>query len=163
VGYATVEILPDRVRKTFKAGKTQDAEFLANRHARELLAYSVVPFATPKLLASGDDWIESELCTPILKVPNSRKYLDSLRLLLHQVHDAGWWHGDAALVNVVVHPERGVLLIDWEALSPAAADRSYDLYGPRAVGVQPIWTPDGYDDGVWWNEPWDICPGKYWR
>ncbi|AYD86927.1 kinase [Mycobacterium phage MilleniumForce] len=98
---------------------------------KELQAYRTMPWATPKLIDFGPMWIEVERCTPILNIhPNwSRRYAEPLWDLLAAIHAAGWWHCDPCLINVVVHPDRGVLLIDFENLTLATGNRSYDLYG----------------------------------
>ncbi|AWH14493.1 kinase [Mycobacterium phage TChen] len=135
----------------------------ARSWAKELHAYRTLPWATPKLLDYGPMWIEVERCTPILNLnPEwSRRYAEPLWDMLAALHQAGWWHCDACLINVVVHPDRGALLIDFENLTPAAGPVSYDLYGARAAGVEPAWSGMGAD-GVFWNGPHDFCPGPYW-
>lgn len=133
------------------------------RWEREWFAYHELEFATPKLLCGNPRWLEMERLTPIQELgPDaSRKYQEPLRELVQAVHDAGWWHGDIALCNVVVHPYRGPLLIDWENMRPAVSEVSYDLYGAAAAGVDPFWKVKGAD-GVSWRGPWDFCPGPYW-
>ena len=134
------------------------------RWEREWFAYRELDFATPKLLCGNPRWIEMERLTPIMDLgpDRSRKYMKPLRELVQAVHEAGWWHGDIALVNVVVHPVRGPLLIDWENMRPAVGSVSYDLYGAAAAGVEPFWkVPGGV--GVWWGGPWEFCPGSYWK
>lgn len=134
-----------------------------DRYAKELTAYTELDWATPDLKWHGEFWIEMERLTPILDLAydQSRRYEKPLRDLLQAVHDAGYWHGDCALVNVVIHPVRGPLLIDWENLMESAGPVSYDLYGARAAGVESPWPVRG-GDGVWWGGPWDMCPGRYW-
>ena len=134
------------------------------RWEREVFAYQNLAFATPGLLCHNERWLEMERLTPILDLGpgKSRKYAEPLRALLQRVHDAGWWHGDAALVNVVIHPVRGPLLIDWENMRPAQGSISYDLYGARSAGVTPFWEVPG-GDGVFWGGPWSTCPGRYWK
>ncbi|QBP31580.1 serine/threonine kinase [Mycobacterium phage Cornucopia] len=130
---------------------------------KELDAYHAIPWAAPKLIGYGPMWIEVERCTPILNLhPEwSRRYAEPLWDMLAALHQAGWWHCDACLINVVVHPDRGVLLIDFEDLTPASSAVSYDLHGARAAGVEPAWPGVG-SDGVHWNGPWTTCPGPYW-
>lgn len=134
-----------------------------DRYAKELTAYTELDWATPDLKWHGEFWIEMERLTPILDLAydQSRRYEKPLRDLLQAVHDAGYWHGDCALVNVVIHPVRGPLLIDWENLMRAEGPVSYDLYGARAAGVASPWPVRG-GDGVWWGGPWEMCPGRYW-
>lgn len=134
-----------------------------DRYAKELTAYTELDWATPALQCHGEFWIEMERLTPILDLAHdqSRRYEKPLRDLLQAVHDAGYWHGDCALVNVVIHPVRGPLLIDWENLMESSGPVSYDLYGARAAGVAPPWPVRGAD-GVWWGGPWEMCPGRYW-
>lgn len=130
---------------------------------REIYAYTNLDFATPALDCWGDCWLEMERCVPILELPpeQSVKYRQPLRELLMQVHEAGWWHRDVDLVNVVIHPARGPLLIDFENLARAEGDVSYDLYGAQVAGSTP-WPGKG-PDGVYWHGPTGTCPGRYWE
>src|SRR5699024_6865443 len=91
------------------------------RYNFELYAYQFLSWATPELFCHGEFWIEMERLSPILDLgpDRSRKYRDPLRRLLSRLHESGWWHCDVDLVNVVVHPVRGPLLIDWENLREA--------------------------------------------
>lgn len=157
MGKATVDIRFTSVLKDFK-----DTD--RTRYHKEVTAYTQLDWATPKLIVHNEYWIETERLTPILDLypDQAKKYKQPLRELLQAVHDAGWWHMDCALVNVVIHPMRGPLLIDWENLTPSQSEVSYDLYGARAAGVHTPWPVPG-DDGVWWGGPWDMCPGKWWR
>lgn len=157
MGLATVEKRFQTVLKDFK-----DTD--RSRYFRELKAYEDLPWATPKLVCHGEFWIEMERCTPILNLSKeqSDRYTEPLRELVQRVHDAGWWHCDICLVNVVIHPVRGPLLIDWENMQPANGPVSYDLYGPSTAGVEPSWNVDG-GNGVWWGGPWSTCPGPYWE
>ena len=47
-------------------------------------------------------------------------------------------------------------------MRPAVGPVSYDLYGPAAAGVEPLWKVPG-GAGVWWGGPWEFCPGNYWK
>lgn len=156
MGLARTELRYTTVLKDFK-----DTD--RSRYFRELQAYTELEWATPKLMYHGEFWLEMERLTPILEMTpdQSVKYRQPLRELLQAVHDAGWWHSDCALVNVVVHPYRGPLLIDWENLAPASGAVSYDLYGARAAGVVSPWPVKG-GEGVWWGGPWEMCAGRYW-
>lgn len=156
MGTARVELRDNTVLKDYK-----DTDH--DRYWKEITAYTEIPWATPTLLYHGEHWIETERLTPVLDLPpaTSLKYRAPLRDLLQRVHDAGWWHGDCSLVNVVIHPTRGPLLIDWENLMPADGPISLDLYGARAAGRKAPWPVAG-GDGVWWGGPWDNCPGRYW-
>lgn len=134
------------------------------RAAREVEAYQAMPWATPRLDCYGEGWLETERCTPILELlpEQTLKYREPLRDLVKKVNTAGWWHCDISLENVVIHPVRGVLLIDWEMATRAKSEVSYDLYGARAAGVSDdVWEPH-QPDGVWWGGPWPLCPGPYW-
>ena len=156
MGTARVEVRYETVLKDYK---DTDRE----RYHKEIWAYESMPWATPALRWHGEFWIEMERLTPILELgqERSRKYREPLRELLQRVHDAGFWHGDVSLVNVVVHPVRGPLLIDWENLMDASGDVSIDLYGAAAAGRPAPWPVPG-GDGVWWGGPWGECPGRYW-
>lgn len=164
MGDARVDIRYQTVLKDFK-----DADM--SRYYRELKAYTELPWAAPRLICHSEFWLETERCTPILDLTRdqSRRYQQPLRALLQRVHDAGWWHGDPCLVNVVIHPSRGPLLIDWENLRPATGTVSADLYGAGTAGVAPAWNVTNEQgrsvsrqNGVWWGGPWPTCPGPYW-
>lgn len=158
MGLAKIEERYTTVLKDYK--RHPDGQ---TRWEREVFAYKELSWATPELICSNPRWLEVERLTPILSLSRDQsiRYKKPLRELLQAVHEAGWWHGDCVLVNVVVHPTRGPLLIDWEGLSPAVGSVSYDLYGAHAAGVEPGWKVEG-GDGVSWRGPWDVCPGKYW-
>lgn len=153
-----------RVEKRFTTVLKDFKDTHRDRYYREVEAYEKIPWATPKMEVHGEFWIEMERLTPILDLDYEQtlKYEKPLRDLLQRVHDAGYWHGDCALVNVVIHPVRGPLLIDWENLRPASGDVSYDLYGATLAGTEPFWDVPG-GEGVWWGGPWDMSPGRYWK
>jgi|GEM_PF-5730497 len=157
MGYAEVEIRKDTVLKVYP-------ESYRDKWEKEVLAYQTLSFAAPKLVGYGEGWLGTEKLTPILDLPKNQsiKYRDDLRKLIIAIHNKGYWHGDIALCNVVIHPTRGVLLIDWENLMERNGCVSYDLYGSGAAGVDQAWEVEG-NDGVSWNRPWDICPGKFWK
>jgi len=130
---------------------------------REMLAYHRIAWACPQLIGHGRFWLEIERLTPILDLgpEESRLYAKPLWNLLQKLHDCGYWHRDVSLVNVVICPKRGPLLIDWENLCERQSDVSYDLYGPRVAQVQEAWKTNG--NGVWWNSGWSVCPGRWWE
>lgn len=135
-----------------------------SRYFKEVTAYTDLDWATPELKWHGEFWIEVERLTPILEITpsQSKKYEKPLRDLLQAVHEAGYWHGDCDLVNVVLHPVRGPLLIDWENLSESSGEVSYDLYGASAAGIPELWeTKNG--EGVYWSGTSPTCPANYWR
>lgn len=135
----------------------------------ELNAYQEVSFASPKLLSYDTDalTLEIEYCTPILSInkDESRKYMQPLWDLLKRIHDVGRWHRDIALRNVVVHDERGVLLIDWESSTQSFGSKSLDLYGAVEVGISPdeIERVGARPTDIYWYFDWDECPEKYWK
>jgi len=157
MGFARVEMRYTSVLKDYK-----DTD--RTRYYKELRAYTELDWATPKLLCHNEYWIEVERLTPILSMTReqSRKYREPLRELLQAIHDAGWWHCDCTLTNVVVHPVRGPLLIDWENLTPANGPVSYDLYGAKAAGHPQAWPDDSDGNGVWWGRGRETDPGRYW-
>lgn len=114
---------------------------------RELEAYRLVPWAAPKLLSHEDMRIRLEPCGVRLK----RRHEPELRNLLEKIHAAGINHRDAHVGNVVVHRERGPLLIDWEHSTTSIGAVSYDLHGPEVSGV-----PDSewhIGPPMWWSAP----------
>src|SRR5690606_37126671 len=114
MGLATVE---ERYRTVHKVYPPDMHE----RAAREVRSYQELPWATPRLDCYGEGWLEMEKCTPILDLlpEQSVKYREPLRDLLRRVHEAGWWHMDVCLRNVVSPPLRGGLLLDWAGGTPA--------------------------------------------
>ena len=132
--------------------------------AREILAYLELPWATPAIQWNGGLWLEIERCTPILEYPpeRSRQWAGQLKDVITRVNQAGWWHRDVSLVNVVIHHERGPLLIDWEHLSPALSGVSYDLYGAEKAGAanQHPKIPGG--TGACWNALAQYSPRTVW-
>lgn len=134
------------------------------RYFKEIEAYKKLDWATPQLMYHGEFWLEMERLVPILDLTpaQSKKYEKPLRDLLQSVHSAGYWHGDCDLVNVVIHPVRGPLLIDWENLTPSSGEVSYDIFGARAAGIDELWSTES-GDGVHWYGSSPTCPGNYWK
>jgi|SRR5690606_26108786 len=159
MGLARVDIRQETVLKDFLKHPDGPA-----RYKREVDAYTEIPWACPKLLWHSERWLEVERLQPLIDLgPDlSRKYCEPLRELLQAIHDAGWWHMDVDLINAVIHPTRGVLLIDWENFSQARTNVSYDLYGARAAGVPSPWKAKG-PDGVWWGSSSPTSPKNYWQ
>ncbi|WP_431870783.1 glycosyltransferase [Nocardiopsis eucommiae] len=155
---AHVEVLPDRVIKRYPPGGEAAL-------AREVAAYERLPWAAPALLAVDAHTLEIERCTPILDTPPDPAHAGRLRALLERVHDAGWVHGDVSLINVVLHEERGPLLIDWETSGPAHPGLpSYDLFGGEASHCPPERIPPHQrPHGVWWGGPSLQAPAHHWR
>ena len=158
MGLAVVDIRPFTVLKDFK-----DHPAGRERWSNEIRAYTEIPWATPELKWSNEYWLEVERLTPITDLGPERsvKYREPLKTLLQGVHDAGYWHRDIDLINVVIHPVRGPLLIDWEGICPATGEVSYDLYGARAAGVASGHERKG-PDGVWWGGGSATAPKNYW-
>lgn len=157
MGVASLEHRYLTVHKVYPAKEQARAD-------REIQAYHALPWATPQLECFGAGWLDIERCTPILDLAydQTRKYRDPLRTLVQDIHEAGWWHCDLSLTNVVIHPVRGPLLIDWEGASPASSPVSNDLYGARAAGMEKYVWKEHRPDGVWWGGPWPECPGRFW-
>ena len=154
-----VEILDVRVIKTYTP--EHEAKFMV-----ELRCYQNLSFATPALISHSIERRELviERLTPILEVEKNIRYKPQLWNLLQKIHDNGWWHRDIALRNVVVHPERGVLLIDWESAIRATSDVSYDQWGAVAAGYpeHKINRINTRPTGIYWFFDWNECPNKYW-
>jgi hypothetical protein len=153
-----VEICGDgTIRKTYSESRRHLFE-------KELMLYNELSFACPKLLDAYGNTLVIERCAPILDVDYNIRYKDQLWNLLGEIHTAGWWHADIALRNVVVHPERGVLLIDWESAIKATSDVSYDQWGAVAAGYpeHKINRINTRPTGIYWFFDWNECPNKYW-
>lgn len=134
----------------------------ANRYFNEKYYYKYFSEFAPKLIGFNNETLTLviEACTPIMEVEDSRKHRQQLRDLLHQLHYRGANHRDIALSNVVVKDGKP-LLIDWESATTDISDKSIDLYGHRAANIKCPW-PNYGPDGIYWNGPWDISPGRYW-
>src|SRR5690606_41561376 len=105
---AQVDLRPTTVHKVYP-------EHLRFKAQHEIFVYTELDWATPKLLYSGEGWLETERLTTILELPKdlSRKYEKPLRDLVRAVNDAGFWHCEVCLLNWVMHPMLGSLLIEW--------------------------------------------------
>lgn len=158
MSHAQINLRYDTVEKIYPRDE-------ALKWGREIEVYTQIPWATPQLMWWGDCWLEMERCLPILELgpEASVKYRQPLRDLLQKVHEAGYWHRDIDLVNVVVHPTRGVLIIDWENMCRSSGDVSYDLYGARTAGVKPAWFGKKGPDGQFWHGWSKTSPDNYWR
>ena len=136
---------------------------MADRYVRELAAHTALPEFSVRLLDFDDDELTlvTERHIPLLYLDraDSVQYRQPLWELLQGVHNAGWWHRDTCLVNVVVDHGRP-LLIDWENVSPARGDVSYDLYGAQRAGVRSAWN---HPHSVYWFNDCPRCPERYWR
>lgn len=152
-----VRVEGDRVIKHFPAAVRHHLD-------REVAAYQALPWAAPKLLWHTDSEICVERCTPITDLPPDPADAVALRRLLGRVHEAGWVHGDVSLINVVKHPTRGPLLIDWETAGPADTSQpSYDLFGAEASGCPQVRIPPHQrSHGVWWGGPSQRSPLAWW-
>ena len=141
-------------------------ERIVQRYENEVFAYTELSWATPKLDGHNPLWLEAERLTPLTDIPPqySVKYRQPLRALLQRLHDSGWWHRDVSVDNVVIHPVRGPLLIDWEWLTPATSNVSYDLYGAKIAQSDnpfPIEGDDTEEGAHWWSG--SRAPGHWWR
>lgn len=154
---AKITFTPTTVTKTYPPHEFE-------RWGREVFIYTNYPYAAPKLINAGHGWLEMERCTPILnlKPEDTLHHREHLWGLLSRIQDDGWNHRDIDLVNVVVHSERGPLLIDFENAAPTRSTLSVDQHGATRAGVQPAWAGKG-PEGVWWNGPTNTCPGPWWR
>ena len=114
-------------------------------YANELRYYQTVPWAAPVLHEAGDDWLEIE------RVYGRRLNAadkPALRALLEALHLEGVNHRDAHIKNIVCHPERGPLLIDFEHATDRIGRLSYDLHGPQPECGQPA---DQAGRPMWWG------------
>lgn len=138
---------------------------IRHRLRNEIAAYRAVPWAAPKLLWATHDAICMQRLRPVIGYPPQIAHARQLRALLLRLHEAGWNHRDVAVSNVVVHPRRGVLLIDWETSGPVDPARpSYDLHGAWAAGV-PLGDIPRHQrpDGVWWGYDGPHAPATFWK
>ncbi|AIM49893.1 kinase [Mycobacterium phage Ariel] len=153
---ATVEYTDTTVIKTYLP------EF-ADRYRLERIGYAKLADVAPRLLDFDDEKLQLvvERHIPILYIDraDSVQYRQPLWELIQGVHDAGWWHRDTCLVNVVVDHGQP-LLIDFENLAPATGASSYDLYGAVRVDAHAAW---GHPYSVHWFNNCPRCPERYWR
>lgn len=149
---SSVTILSDTVVKTHHD---------RDRFTNELIGYTNNYWAAPRVVDVDLEnmVLVTEKCVPLDKIPPDLEHRNQLRRLLEDLHSSGWNHRDCAILNAVLHPKRGVLLIDWEScwkIPEAGAGLSYDLFGARASGYPGSDIPlDQMPDGVWWG-------GKRW-
>jgi len=151
-----VRTLDDVVIKQYK-NHTQGAELFR----REYTAHKRLWWATPKVIAAYGMEFMTERLPSILSIPveESRQYKEHLYWLVDHIHREGYWHGNIDLQNVVIHPTRGPLLINWEGLTVASGAESYDLFGPKVI-------TDSFDKdsnyGFWFAEG-PTYPHTYWK
>lgn len=137
-------------------------EPIRHRLATEVAAYRACGWAAPRMLWATGEAICVERCTPLTKAPRDPLHAAELRQLLRCLHATGWNHRDVNVSNLVLHPVRGVLLIDWETAGPAGPS-SYDLHGASAAGFPAVELPPHQrPDGVWWGGPGPLAPSIYW-
>ena len=148
---------PGRVIKRYPA-------LIRHRLDVEVAAYRACGWAAPRLLWVTPDAVCVERCTSLLDVPRDPAHAHQLRDLLERLHASGWAHRDVSAPNIVTHPSRGVLLIDWETAGPADPTRpSYDLHGAAAAGFpEGLLPPHQRPHGVWWGGPGNDAPANYW-
>ena len=115
------------------------------RFAEELRFYLLVPWAAPELHDFGPDWLEIEHVRG--RRPEAADK-PALRALLDALHTEGVNHRDAHTKNVVMHPSRGPLLIDWEFATDKPGVLSYDLHGPQPSCRQPA---EQGGPPMWWD------------
>lgn len=152
-----LEFEPDRVIKRYPP-------LIRHRLDVEVAAYRACAWAAPRLLWVTPQAICMERCTPLLDAPRNPDHAVQLHALLVKLHATGWAHRDVSAPNIVLHPTRGVLLIDWETAGRCDPTRpSYDLHGAAAAGFPDKLLPlHQRPDGVWWGGPGYDAPAKYW-
>lgn len=151
-----------------------NGDFVTKRHGsrflftQELIGYANCYWVAPRLLGMDPERLELyvERCVPLVEVdPDPTHARDAWDKLL-RLHETGWNHRDASVWNMVLHPSRGVLLIDWETVYEVPCIRnskSYDLYGAASTCVDPEWvTPSMRPEGVWWGSGRPRDPGVWW-
>lgn len=132
-------------------------------YENEVYFYTKYTEFAPCLIGRNDETLTLviEKCAPLRELARNIQYREPLRELLQKFHEAGANHRDAAIINVVVHPVRGVLLIDFEHATENIGPVSMDLYGCTAAGKVNDCQPNQGEDGVHWNGPHTLCPGLY--
>jgi tRNA A-37 threonylcarbamoyl transferase component Bud32 len=135
-----------------------------SRYEKEKYVYQNYGYFTPELIAFNDNnlTLVIEKCTPLLDVKNNIKYKDKLWDKLQKLHEVGINHMDISLANVVVHKDRGVLLIDWEMSQDFIGKKSVDLYGAKKSGIQK-YNSRVEDNNVCWSGPHSLTPKIYWK
>ena len=138
------------------------------RFTSELIGYANCYWAAPELLSVDMRRMQLtiEKCVPIDQIPKDRQHAFQARQLLANLHESGWNHRDCAVINMVMHENRGILLIDWETvwLVPDPENQlSCDLYGALAAGFDQNQIPiKQRPNGVWWGSGRASDPGVYW-
>lgn len=140
-----------------------------NRFTDELIGYANCYWAAPKLFhVDVENMVLCiERCVPLYEVPKDPRHAEQARELLAKLHYSGWNHCDCSLLNMVLHPERGILLIDWETVWKVPGDPrdslSYDLFGAHKSKYPPQNVPKlQQPEGVWWGSKRLFDPVVYW-
>jgi hypothetical protein len=137
---AVIEVGPELTVKRF----APEFKHLA---AQEAAFYRLVPYACPALMEEGTDYLVLETLEPALSLPDW-KPLDEMLALLTRLHLEGRVnHRDVHLGNILRHPTRGPVLIDWEHATTLVRSTSYDSHGPVA-SLTP--QPPGQRGGPMW-------------
>lgn len=142
--------LPDCFQKEFDDSPEGQHAFF-----REAFFYANYSDFAPQLISAEHLTLSIEKCVPLIR--NSAycgsPSQDAAELwgLVNRLARRGARHGDINLANVVRHPSRGLLLIDWEKAS-LHRGVSQDLFpDPPLDPVE--------KNLVCWDGPWACCPG----
>lgn len=130
------------------------------RTAHEESFYRLVPWAAPELVGRFGSTLIMETLAPARDLVGEPPVAE-LRALLERLHAAGVYHRDVSLPNVVLHPVRGPLLVDWELATRGRGRASYDLEGPSRSGIAV--PPEHRTQGAqWWGAGKRDSMGAVW-
>lgn len=135
---------------------------------QELIGYANCHWISPKILGvdMASKTIVIERCVPLTQLPPNLDHARQAWDRLQQLHESGWNHRDCSVLNMVLHPTRGVLLIDWETVwqvPDVTNSLSYDLHGASYTDVPADWVPIWVQpEGIWWGAGRPHDPGRWW-
>lgn len=128
---------------------------------REAWWYDQFPWACPRLLGHSGATLVIERHPVAAEEPEWRP-VAAMRALLERLHLCGVHHRDVHAKNVVRMPDDSPRLIDWETATMAWTERSYDLAGPEASGIDKPVEHEGYSE-QWWGGPTRWSLGRFWE
>lgn len=118
-----------RVKKNYRIKEIDDT-LIKTRNKREKKIYDRLPVSHPKLIDSGDDFIEMEYIDgKVLKDVFDIKYCKKIGEMIAQMHDADIIHGDLTTSNIILK-EGVIYFIDFglSVFSKKIEDRAVDLH-----------------------------------
>ncbi|PLW80838.1 Kae1-associated kinase Bud32 [Candidatus Woesearchaeota archaeon] len=119
-----------RVIKGYRV-KEIDSELIKSRTKREIKVLNKIPINSPKIISSGDDFIEMEYVEGI--VFKNAFNLDNCKVIgemIADMHDSGIIHGDLTTSNIIEGKDGKIYFIDFglSFFSEKIEDKAVDLH-----------------------------------